>query len=261
MPEALPVAGAVRIARPMFRSAYLQTQAAAIRAAVQQAARGVISTLRTGQSAPFAPPDIRVGVAPVSAPVVADKLIFTTQGRHVEPAALSGLPADVSTLFTPDLAPVDSVAIAGPEHVRAAMQAAGIAIRALWAKEDAPAAGPARALGRVLNVDYVLLARITDIELEEGPEETASVVARQALTQNPGLEQEARVESVGALVRVSDGAVLWRDRATATMTAHTVHTDEPYSTQMARRVARDATRFSLIDLSRRLTHYLDSFSQ
>lgn len=260
LPETLPVAGAVRIDHPMFRRAYLQTQAAAIRIAARQAALAVIGMLRTGQGAPFAPPGVRIAIAPVPSPGIADKLVFTVQGRHVEIAALRGLPEDVATLFTPDLEPLDSGAIVGPDRVTAALQAAHISAAALWAREDTPAIEPTRALGRRLKVDYVLLAHVTDVGLEEGPA-TTETVATETGVAGSRLEQEAYAESEGALVRVADGAVLWHNRAGATMNAQAVSDDAVKSAHTARRAVHDAIHFSLVDLARRLTHYLDSFSQ
>lgn len=252
LPETLPVVGSVRVEHPMFRSAYLQTQAAAIRVAAAHAAGGVIRTLRTGQSSPFALSGVRVGVGPVSAPEAVDLLVFTAQGRHVEAGALRGLPHDVSALFTPNLDPIAADATVGPELARRQMQGAGVTPEALWLDESTPLPTSTRALGQRLNVDYLLMARVTDIEMEQGPNQAMPT------PRGAALEQEARVETSGALVRVADGAVVWRDRAIADLTERV---GSARTVDAARRLVHDATRFSLIDLARRFTRYLDSFSQ
>jgi hypothetical protein len=70
-------------------------------------------------------------------------------------------------------------------------------------------------------------------------------------------QESATAEAIGALVRVSDGAVLWSARTTATMTGSTRANETAPAAR--RRVALDAVRFSLVQLERRFRQYRHRF--
>jgi hypothetical protein len=272
----IPVAGAASSGRALFRSQdYAAPRSRLALLAAQQAAAQAVHTLWTGETAPLCHDGERIAVTPVLAPTKADKLLFTPQGRYVQPAAVRGLPPDVSNLFAPDLLPLSADAIKGPDETRPLLLENSVMPSVLWSPGDQPDIARVQELGRLAGTDYVLLARVTNIEVTEGPPpaDTAQAAASSSLgtsaqsPQNAGgrpsppvVEEEARAVAVGALVRVKDGALLWQDRATATMT-----TRQPEYSSAAlsgeRQVVRDATRFALLQLQRQFRHYRAGFEQ
>lgn len=256
-PARLEVAGTASSDRVLLHSAYKQPQADLIRDATQQAVNILLHALRTGEQAPFMRMEDRIAVSPVLAPEGADKLIFTTSGRRVMPASVGELHASVTALFLPDLLPLAPGHILDENDVAVAFAAQGLKPKELWKGEDQPAINRVQTLGRSLRVHYVLLSRVTDVELSE------SEGASDAISNGTATERQrgVRVEAVAALVRVGDGALLWHDRAIATLAAplpeFTVNGKSP-STQS---LVRDATRFALVELQRRLRRYRSTFEK
>jgi hypothetical protein len=272
------VAGAASTGRVWFHHIYVKTKPELVDEAARQAAALAAHTLTTGEIGPLMRFGERVAILPVSAPTVADKLVFTAQGRKVLPAAVHDLPADVSEKFAPDLLPLFPDSILRP---------AGAMLRqippatALWTGEDTPNTNALRVLGRQLRVDYLLLARVTSLELSVGPpdptrgtqaipnqkpevapEETkqnraANVLLLEGTAQQPVWEREARAEAVGALVRVEDGVVVWQHRATATMTARSPVGGAEGAAD--KQVMADAVRFALVELQRLFWDYRARF--
>ena len=70
--------------------------------------------------------------------------------------------------------------------------------------------------------------------------------------EGPSGNESASAEAIGALVRVSDGAVLWNEQTRATMTeqAGNARLDKA-----RRHMAADAVRFALLQLERRFRQY------
>jgi hypothetical protein len=287
LPSELMISGSAQVDRVLFGSQYVQSQAATIRLAAQQAAALVVHTLSTGETAPFMSPDDRLGVVPAPAPTQADRLVFTEQGRRVMPAAVHPLPADASPRFKPQLLPLLPRQILTADQIRASLSTPGhssqfgsarahnevathLLERLLWINADTPNVPQVKALAERLGVNYILMVHVTDIELEEGPPpaEAAAVDSAvdttnlKSIIQNPksrDREREAKAEAVGALIRASDGMILWRAHAAATMSALMPGNAEPATWPTEQHIAGDAVRFALVDLERQLAHYRDSF--
>lgn len=262
LPAPLEAAGAALTGRRPFQFAdprkppkYVDTRVRIVWEAAERAAAHAAYTLRTGKIVPLQQQKERLAFVPTLAPEHGDKLRFTPQGRRLQPEALSDLPSDVSDLFTPDLLPLLPPALVLPESVREALRQEGVSAAMLWAQDGLPDITRLRALGSRLHVDYVLAAHVTNIELEEGPPDPST----QRPDTAPQREREARATAYGTLLRVQDGAQLWQDWTTATMTAHTPQSDGALPPDSDRQLARQATRFALVDLERRFRHYRESF--
>ncbi|MDE2126719.1 MAG: hypothetical protein KGJ62_09025 [Armatimonadetes bacterium] len=218
-----------------------------IKAAAHRAAMLAAHTLRTGDSDPFAAPDARVALWPVEAPTQADMLVFSKAGRILRPGAVTGLPHDVTSWFTPDFAP-----IAPSDVIRPAPSARTFA--ATSSLESArPALRTVLQVAHRIGVNYVLIARTTDIELDDATSRRILRTTGKVVT-----VREARAEAAGALLRVGDGAIVWRGFGTAEMAANSTDRGS-WSSNTG--VARDAMRFALKDLQRRFVQYRRGFEK
>lgn len=236
--RALPFAGGSSAERT--HTHYRKPRARLIREALFQAARMAVHVLRTGEIPPFVRRNERVAVLPTQSPETADALIFAAQGRQIVPHAVEGLPADASRLFAPNLRPLTGDAILQPAACRRAAAEA-----ALWPEEAQLDTRVAREIGLRLGVDYILSARIIDLELAEEPDQNV---------------RDARAEAMGVLVRVSDGAVLWQDRVTAAANGH-IRPTSAVADSSRRDLAHSALRFVLMQLRRSLHAYRARFEQ
>lgn len=243
MPDRVRGIGVAHASHKWFHAIYLATQGAVLSAAAQDAAAMVLHTLRTGHAAPFASPSTRVGIAPVPAPASADELQFRADGRRVVPKALSGLPTEVTELFVPDLLPLPS---------SATRTAVGVAPLSLWTGPDGVDLPRARALARKMGVDYLMLARVTGIELASSPPRSLTLPTLQ--NDAEGLSEEARAEAVGALIRASDGALLWQDHASAAQATPSRNENE------VRRTITRAVHYALVALTSQFAHYRETFT-
>ncbi len=246
LPALFPFFGIASAGRVLFHDGYRRTPVQLAFEAAQQAAAVAAHTFWTGETGPFTTEGERVALLPIPAPTQADALLFTPEGRRVAPAAVRGLPADVTTRFQPYLAPLGGKDIVGAEAVRRMLASEKRNVEDLW-RQDQPELARVQALGQRLDVGYVLMAHITEIELETGVPNAAQTLST----------REARAEAVGALIRVRDGAVLWQDRATATMTLHP--TGDSKSVSIDRQAVEDAEHFALSDLQRRFRAYRAHF--
>jgi hypothetical protein len=215
-------------------------------------------TLQTGIEAPLSRYSDRVAIMPVHAPSQADALLFHSGGRSVAPGALQHLSTDVSDYFHPDVLPVLPDAVVPGRSVAETVPAVQREDENLWTSDERPAAQRVASLGRRLKVQYVLMARVSDLELALiRPAQTATALSSadshsNAQSTDAGTRDTATAEAIGALVRVSDGEVLWNERTKATMTGQ----QEGAGNEKSRRhMAVDAVRFSLIQLERRFRQY------
>lgn len=258
IPE-FPISGATSAGRRLFRPEYARTRSGLTTDAIREAAMQAVHTLATGERALFAMEGERVAMAPVLAPTRADKLLFTAQGRRLVSEAVCDLPADVSARFLPSLAPL----LPESQLDSRTMKPYPDLTSRLWTSRGLPDVRAAQEMGRRLRVDYILLARILSIELEEGPAEVPERLlptGAQAQELPAETEREARAEAVGALVRVKDGAILWQERTNVTTTAHPPIPgvkSVPTDTQLA----QDATRFALLQLERLFHRYRSGFTR
>jgi hypothetical protein len=282
-PSTFEVAGVASCGNRLLRSTYTATRADLVRTAVRQAAAEAVHVLQTGELPPLAREADRIAIAPVVSPTEADKLFFMPQGRRTVTAAVRDLPSDLSSGFSPDLLPILPPSIVTARAVAERLAQLGVAPERLWSPGDRPNSLRAQALGRQLRVGYVLLARVTGVQLDTGPAEIvaapepadpteARVVSTWDETaaprpapppapSGPTVETGARAEVVGALVRVADGAVLWNGRTSATMTVRSDSVTAMRRPPTDRSLARDAIHFALIDLQRLLAAYRASFER
>ncbi len=305
------VAGAASVGHILFRSGYQKSQSALLNEATHQAANIIVHQLRTGESAPFGRDGDRIALLPIYSPARADLLLFTPSGRRVLTDAVQGLPEDVSELFAPDLMPLTEADILTAEEVRDALQQGGNQtvkpqgkgtvnqrlIRPAWSSGFAaafslrestapPDVQAVQALGKRLRVDYVMIARVTDVQIERGvavsPSDTSVVdsppslvgkrlpyeaddvthaVPSSAQRRAASVRLTARVEASGTLIRVSDGVTLWQDHGAAVLPANgsPLRPAGRFSPTAEQQVARDAIRFALIDLELRFRQYRARF--
>ncbi|HLJ56043.1 MAG TPA: hypothetical protein VKT77_13470 [Chthonomonadaceae bacterium] len=251
----LPVAGAAVSDRAPFQDRFYKDWPQLATEAATQAADVAAHSLATGVPAPLVRPQDRVAVLPVRAPAQADALVFQGGGRSVLPNALKQMPGDVTSHFHPDLLPVF------PESVVTLTDGASGPGRRpddVWIRGETPDPAAAAAIGRRLKVQYVLMARVADlqmsIEMAGGPDAPSP---GQAVAHYAESQESATAEAVGALVRVADGALLWSARTTATMTGRTRSGEA--AALARRRIAVDAVRFSLVQLERRFRQYRNKF--
>jgi len=251
-------AGASASERAPFQDRFMKDWLQLTLEASRATAANCAKSLQTGIEAPLSRYGDRVAVTPVHAPSQADALLFYSGGRTVAPGSIQHLSTDVSSYFHPDVLPVlpDS-AISGASVVKtiAAMDRDD---EQLWTADERPSAQHAAELGRRLKVQYVLMARVSDLELALLHTPRAGAGARSAdnptdgLTADSATRDTATAEALGAFVRVSDGAILWNERTTATMTGQQDGADIEKS---RRKMAVDAVRFSLLQLERRFRQY------
>lgn len=254
-----PAAGASTSERAPFQRRYMkEIPQLALEAARECAAVGA-RTLATGIVAPLMREQDRAAIAPVSAPSQADALLFHAGGRTVVPAALTNLPRDVSSLFHPDLLPLLPDAIVTSREVAGILADEKLQAGRLWGKDEMLDRRRSVELGKRAGVEYVLLARISDLELalnESPSEEAKSRAAFGAVSERDRPDsanmESATAEATGALVRVSDGVVLWQERTKAMMTG-SMHASG--SEDSRRHIARDAEKFALAQLDRRFRQY------
>ncbi len=301
-PAELDIAGAVEVERLLFRNSYKKPQDACIRDAAVQAANLLTHALATGEIAPFMLPEDRLAVVPVLAPTRADRLLFTVSGKRVVPMAVGDLQSNVSVLFTPDVLPFTPDRLLDPGEVmqrldRASEGNAEHLILHLWKEDGSPDIVRSQTVAGELKADYLLLTRVTDIEVAEGmrvPSELATTdelppmeiqppvgghearslpTVGQPSTANPGSEavsrqtttpadagadRSANVEAIGTLIRVRDGQILWQGRATSRTATSPEISVRPVSDAA---LIRDATRFALIDIQRQLRAYQAHFER
>jgi hypothetical protein len=246
MPPVFPFVGTAAAGHTMFQEGYSRTAVQLATEAAQQAAAIASHTFWTGEVAPFAQAAERVALLPVPAPATADALLFTSAGRRVASAAVRELPTDLAAQFRPEVAPLGGKDVVSAEASRSLLQQEGITVVALW-RQDQPETARVQVLGARLRVAYVLMAQITAVELQTGTPDAGQEFAT----------REARAEAVGALVRVSDGVILWQDHATATMTLHPTETDKPRS--IDRQAVEQAEHFALTALQARFRAYRAHF--
>lgn len=246
--RSLPMAGASSVGRDLFHRAYLKPTLQLLQEAATQTAALTVTALRTGEAVPLMQLGERVAIMPVTAPASADALLLTSEGRRTLPDFVKGLPKDVSPFFAPDLLPIPPEAIVPPEEIRRLLRVIPRPLDpAIWKHEDNPECSVAQALGRRIGVDYVLMARINEVEVEE---ERPRVMIR-----------SARAEATGALVRVRDGALLWHDRCTATMSVPFNTPDYLGRRETIPEIIADAERFALLELRRRFHKYRAAYER
>jgi hypothetical protein len=247
------VTGKASVGRILFRTEFANSRRNLVRDAARLAAARAAHTLWTGETDPLEHEGVRLALTPIPVPSVADKLQFTAQGRQALPGAVRLLLADGAALFAPDLSPLTGEAIITPKRTGDILRQMGITPEQLWTREGMPNIQLLRSLGQKLKADYLLLARVVSLEVRDAPVAGGtSEIAR---------EIEAQAEAVGSLVRVSDGVILWQERANANMVER-VRPDANGKTNVTEtRIAQMAVRFALLQLQRRFRGFRHHFAQ
>lgn len=284
----IPVAGSASTGHAFMRSTYAQSLPAMAKEATLQAAMLAVHSLSTGEIAPFMLPGDRLALAPILAPTRADALLFTPEGRQTVPGALQGLSADVSSFFQPELLPLFPADIRDYDATSVAMQRLKMPPALLWEPENRPNVPQIQRLGRALNVSYLLVARVTDLEIATTATPSAltdnysTAPALNASQSKPDLDdgnqkplspgpvrtippsdwqRQSHAEAIGAIVRIRDGNILWLDRGVADFTSRHVVIGARANDRANRQIASEAVKFALIDLKRHLKVYRSSFEQ
>ncbi|GDX41423.1 hypothetical protein LBMAG21_17150 [Armatimonadota bacterium] len=113
-----------------------------------------------------------------------------------------------------------------------------------------------------MEVDYLLLVHITDLEgYGAVPKPTESSVPAGSISpkeMDGGVVFQARAVAFGALVRVKDGTILWKDRSDVVMSLRQENLSliHPISEQ---KMIQNSIRFALMGLERSFTRYGVSF--
>lgn len=248
----LPVSGAASVGRVLFRTDFALSCRRLVRDAARSAAARAVHALITGETDPLEREGARLALTPIPAPTQVDSLRFSAQGRTVLPGAVRGLLADGSSLFSPKLFPLKEKDIIAPKRTADALRQMSITPEHLWTKEGQPDISLLCALGKRLQVDYLLFARIASIDVQDAPTQGS---AREA-----DREIEAQVEAVGGLMRVADGALLWQERAQTSMREESHSEEETRMAATTSRIAHQAEYFALLQLQRRFQRFRDHFA-
>lgn len=249
----LHVSGEASVGRVLFRTDFVLSRRRLVRDAALSAAARAVHTLITGETDPLEREGVRLSVTPIPAPAQADCLRFTARGRIVLPGAVQGLITDGTPLFSPSLFPLKENAIIRPKRTAEALRQMGETAEHLWTAEGRPNVALLCVLGKRLQVDYVLFACIASVDVLDVPFGKSGSEAER--------EIEAQAEVAGGLVRVADGALLWQERANASMRERIKSETRVQQADIAARIAHQAEYFALLQLQRRFQRFRDHFAQ
>jgi len=134
----------------------------------------------------------------------------------------------------------------------------------LWNRNESPDSVAVAALGKRLGVQYVLMARISDLEMSLTAQDSRSAGKAEAPVKRTVASQDedtapaesASAEAIGALVRVSDAALLWNHRTSATWQGRNRGAQDAAG---RKRTAESAIRFALAQLDHRFQIYRRRF--
>jgi hypothetical protein len=203
--------GVARASRMLLRRGFSRTDEQLVEEASARAARLLTRALETGREAPFCD-DARIAVVPATS---AECVTPDAQSSAVpEPIRLPALQRQLDVLLQPDLPPV--IVRVEADEVDRALAILHKTPADLWPSSD-PDAGAVCALAARLGAQFVFLSRVTRLALSDGPADV-----RDGKTMRPGIERHVEAEAEAALVRASDGLVVWRESAPASTTSHTV---------------------------------------
>ena len=258
-----------------FQPKVLEPVSHLLRDAVRKAVGAAIFQLFHSEAVPFSAMEDRLALIPVLSPSQADELAFLPGGRQVIPAALKGLPVELTSKFNPNLLPLTASSQSTPLEMSKALTELGMTVGSLWSGNDVVDISHALSLGKKLKVNYMLLAKISDIELTSDYSMTKSEFLQ--LPRTSGLDrkqgvikevetvrQEARAVAVGVLIRIRDGGILWKESATATMTStNPIKKGENQTLPDSpdKKLANNASRFALLQLQRSFNLYRRKFER
>ncbi len=251
-----PVCGTAYTNKSLLLGTYSKTlPLLTTEAAILSAAR-TAHTLRTGELMPLLPPTTRLAVFPTPAPTSADRLLFTPHGSIKEANSSKDLPYKASLLFGPSLLPLLPPAITAAKVVNRALTVQNLTPETVWNREGGWNPNVVIPLGKQIGVDYLLLTRIKRIEMEGTLAQSNRSIPTTLQQEERGQEVvfQVRAEAEGYLVRVRDGATLWKDTQEATFG---IRRDQlrPSLRTTERGLVQSTVRFALLHLDQSLTHY------
>lgn len=251
--------------RALLRTGFTTDRVTLAASCAKTIAATALHTLATGDTAPLMAEGDRIAIAPIPAPASADFLRYKPDGRTVQQGAVKNLPQDVSVYLHLNNLTVLSSGIVDTQTVEKQMKFLKIDVNQLWAESKAPSTETLVRLGKQLNVAYVLVASISDIEGASATDDVAKSVnperpdaLRRSATSD--WQRKTHAEAVGALVRVSDGVIIWQERGEATIQSRQIVQEKERPSE-ERSLVLQAEKFAIIDLKRHLSDYFIQFQQ
>ncbi|MGC8668864.1 MAG: hypothetical protein ACP5VE_12195 [Chthonomonadales bacterium] len=236
-----------RLRIPLFKALITPDEKLA-EAAGEQAGRELAHALIFGTEPLFA--DWHgAAIVPAAVPsVVAKRLADGTSAAVPIPALQRA--ADV--LFQPAIPPF--VPLVPPQRIRAALRHLGLQLDDFWTAAGDPDTDYAVRMAKHLRADYLFISRVVELALSD-----EAINVPDGAVMKPGVERRADAVAEAALIRTSDGAVVWKDRlagGTAARTEYVRHVarlrTEEQCVGDAVRIAYAYLRFSLDDYRRSL---------
>jgi hypothetical protein len=251
-----PLCGTAYTSKSLLLGTFAKTLPLLTVEAATLSATRTAHTLRTGEVMPLLPPKTRLAVLPTPAPKTADRLLFTPQGRVKEANSLQDLSADASALFVPSLLPLLPPSIVSAKVVSRVLTTQNLTPEGLWNQEGGWNPNVVLPIGKHTGVDYLLLTRVKRIEIEGTLTPNRRPIPSALQQEESGQEVvfQVRAEAEGYLVRVRDGATLWKDTQEATFG---IRRDQlrPSLRTTERGLVQSTVRFALLHLDQSLTHY------
>ena len=235
------IAGWSQISHVLFRKEYELSQMGALRGAAVKAASAAIHTMLTGQQSPFCNLSTELAILPVYSPSHADALLFTRTGSSVI-KGVTDLEENASSFFHPNLLPLTGSQLLRENETEKILNHFHISADRLWIGEEDLNTGLLNKMAHSIHAGYLLAVHITEIEMQIGPS-----------TKTDGSSAEA----CGVLTRIRDWKVLWRSRSRVNIQNNELLNNE----RSRKRLAYQAVRFVLANITDKLSLYFNSFCQ
>ncbi len=250
-PPAFYAFGQARTGMTLFQRGFQKTDLQLLAAAADGIAKEIVHFLMTGEEALFARTS-SVAILPAAVPSEDEKTIDGSS--EPQPVPLPALVRQRDVLFQPELTPVTEQI--DPDHVAAAMLLMDVQPRDLWRVGGKLDNELVKELGRSLDVDYVFASRVVDLDLTED-----TVTVTDADQPRHGVLKHATAQVEGALMRTSDGAVIWSDRREAVTAARTEYVRHQARIPTDEQCCLDATRVAYAYLRLSLEEYKRKFER
>ncbi len=255
-----PVTGTSVTSRSVLLGEYNKPLPQMVAESAENAAKRALHTLQWRELPPFLLPNVRFALAPVVSRPAADRLLFALNGRKTLINDITTLPADVSEMFSVRISSLFADSFLEPRVVKRRLQELGENATKLWVDSE----HPNTELIKAIDADYLLLAHITDLEgygaIPNAIEGVQPSVTRGDGELENGVVFQARAVAFGVLVRVRDGAILWKDRSDSMMSLRQSNLN-PLHPISERKMLQNSIRFALAGLERSFTRYGANFEQ
>ncbi len=255
-----PIVGTSLSTRSVLAGEYHKSLPEMVAESAVHAAKRTFHVLQANEYPPFLLPNVRFGMAPVASLSTADRLLFTSEGRKTVLKGITALPTEVSGLFVARMPPLYADSFVESRVVKRHLQESGAEASNLWEDSERPKTELVMSLGKALHIDYLLVAHVTDIEAYGSIPTEPFAKQEKGTVGDDDTVFQARAVAFGTLVRVSDGAVLWKDRAESVMSVRytNLNTLRPVT---ERSVIQNSIRFALAGLERSFTRYGANFER